>query len=136
MNGSRVSTWLAEYGEKIKSLIQDKIDYEGITKNFRELNVHDLATLNRLDKMNDDEKALNLEKMLKREISINVDAHPAFKKFSERLTAIREEFEKHQIDLAERIKRYYELLNDIKTKGEEAKELGYSLKEYGLYTIS
>ncbi len=127
---------LAEYGEKIKSLIQEKIDYEGITKNFRELNVHDLATLNKLDKLPDEEKALNLEKMLKREISINVDTHPAFKKFSERLVAIRQEFEKHQIDLTERIKRYYELLNDIKTKTEEAKELGYSLQEYGLYVIS
>ena len=127
---------LAEYGVKIKGLIQEKIDYEGITKNFRELNVHDLATLNKLGKLGDEEKALNLEKMLKREISINIDTHPAFKKFSERLNAIREEFEKHQIDLAERIKRYYELLNDIKTKTEEAKELGYSLKEYGLYVIS
>lgn len=127
---------LAEYGEKIKSLIQEKIDYEGITKNFRELNVHDLATLNKLDKLPDVEKALNLEKMLKREISINIDTHPAFKKFSERLIAVRQEFENNQIDLAERIKRYYELLNDIKTKTEEAKELGYTLQEYGLYGIS
>ena len=127
---------LAEYGVKIKSLIQDKIDYEGITKNFRELSVHDLATLNKLDKLPEEEKALNLEKMLKREISINIDTHPAFKGFGERLTAIRAEFEKHQIDLAERIKRYYELLNDIKTKTEEAKELGYTLHEYGLYVIS
>ncbi len=127
---------LAEYGEHIKKLIQEKIDYEGITKNFRELNVHDLATLNKLDKLPDEEKALNLEKMLKREISINIDTHPAFKKFSERLTAVRQEFENSQIDLAERIKRYYELLNDIKTKTEEAKELGYSLQEYGLYGIS
>jgi len=127
---------LADYGEKIKSLIQQKIDYEGITKNFRELNIHDLATLNKLDKLPEEEKALNLEKMLKREISINIDTHPAFKKFSERLIAIREEFEKHQIDLAERIKRYYDLLNDIKTKTEEAKELGYTLREYGLYVIS
>ncbi len=127
---------LAEYGVKIKTLIQEKIDYEGITKNFRELNIYDLATLNKLDKLPEEEKALNLEKMLKREISINLDTHPAFKKFSERLIAIRHEFEKHQIDLAERIKRYYELLNDIKTKTEEAKELGYSLDEYGLYVIS
>jgi len=127
---------LAEYGEKIKNLIQQKIDYEGITKNFRELNIHDLATLNKLDKLPEEEKALNLEKMLKREISINIDTHPAFKKFSERLLAIRAEFEKHQIDLAERIKRYYELLNDIKTKTEEAKALGYTLREYGLFVIS
>lgn len=127
---------LAEYGVKIKKLIQDKIDYEGITKNFRELNIHDLATLNKLDQLPDEEKALNLEKMLKREISINIDTHPAFKKFSERLMDIRKEFEKHQIDLAERIKRYHELLNDIKTKTEEAKELGYTLDEYGLYVIS
>ncbi len=127
---------LAEYGEKIKSLIQDKIDYEGITKNFRELNVHDVAALNRLDKQPDEEKALNLEKMLKREISISIDTHPAFQKFSERLVAIRADFEKNQIDLAERLKRYYELLNDIKTKNEEANELGYKLNEYGLYVIS
>lgn len=127
---------LAEYGSKIKSLIQEKIDYEGITKNFRELRVNDLYTLERLDKMNEDEKALNLEKMLKREISINIDTHPDFKKFSERLSAIRQEFEKHQIDLAERIKRYYDLMNDIKTKAEEAKELGYSLGEYGLFVVS
>lgn len=127
---------LAEYGEKIKSLIQDKIDYEGITKNFRELSVHDVAAMNRLDEMSEEEKALNLEKMLKREISINIDTHPAFKKFSERLGAIRDEFEKHQIDLAERIKRYQELMKDIKTKADEAKDLGYNLQEYGLFVIS
>jgi type I restriction enzyme R subunit len=127
---------LAEYGEKIKALIQEKIDYEGITKNFRELNVNDLYTLNRLSEMSDEEKALSLEKLLKREISINIDTHPAFKKFGERLLDIRKEFEKHQIDLAERIKRYEDLLKDIKTKTEEAKVLGYTLKEYGLYAIS
>lgn len=127
---------LQEYGEKIKKLIHDKIDYEGITKNFRELSIHDLAALNKLDKLPDEEKALNLEKMLKREISINIDTHPSFKKFSERLVAIRKEFEKHQIDLSERIKRYQELLNNIKTKSEEAENLGYTLEEYGLYIIS
>ncbi len=127
---------LAEYGEKVKLLIQKRVDYEGITKNFRELNVNDLYTMERLNKMDDEEKALNLEKMLKQEISINVDTNPAYKKFSERLSLIRREFEKHQIDLSERIKRYQELLEDIKQKGDEAKELGYSLKEYGLFVIS
>ena len=127
---------LSEYGEKVKQLIQQHVDYEGITKNFRELNVNDLYVMERLNKMDDEEKALNLEKMLKQEISINIDTNPAYKKFSERLLAIRKEFEQHQIDLAERIKRYQELLGDIKSKSEEAKELGYSLKEYGLYVIS
>lgn len=127
---------LAEYGEKVKQLIQERVDYEGITKNFRELNVNDLYTLERLNKMEDEEKALNLEKMLKQEISINVDTNPAYKKFSERLAAIRKEFEQHQIDLSERIKRYQELLEDIRKKVDEAKQLGLSLKEYGLYTIS
>lgn len=127
---------LSEYGEKVKKIIQDEIDYEGITKNFRELKVNDLYTLERLDKMDDEEKALNLEKMLKQEISANIDDNPVFKKFSERLSAIRNEFEKNQIDLAERVKRYYNLLNDIKSKSEEAKELGMNLKEYGLYVVS
>ncbi|MCC6290852.1 HsdR family type I site-specific deoxyribonuclease [Candidatus Nomurabacteria bacterium] len=127
---------LAEYGEKVKQLIQQRVDYEGITKNFRELNVNDLYVMERLNKMDDEEKALNLEKMLKQEISINVDTNPAYKKFSERLALIRKEFEQHQIDLSERIKRYQQLLEDIKKKGDEAKELGYSLKEYGLYVIS
>ncbi len=130
------SELLAEYGEKVKMLIQQRVDYEGITKNFRELNVNDLYVMERLNKMDDEEKALNLEKMLKQEISINVDTNPAYKKFSERLTLIRKEFEQHQIDLSERIKRYQQLLEDIKKKGDEAKELGYSLKEYGLYVIS
>ncbi|PIR85228.1 hypothetical protein COU15_02405 [Candidatus Kaiserbacteria bacterium CG10_big_fil_rev_8_21_14_0_10_45_20] len=127
---------LAEYGEKVKQLIQDRVDYEGITKNFRELNIHDLYVMERLNKMDDEEKALNLEKMLKQEISINMDTNPAYKKFSERLSAIRKEFEKNQIDLSERIKRYQELMEDIKKKGDEAKELGYSLREYGLYVVS
>lgn len=127
---------LAEYGEKVKQLIQQRVDYEGITKNFRELNVNDLYVMEHLNKMDDEEKALNLEKMLKQEISINVDTNPAYKKFSERLAAIRKEFEQHQIDLSERIKRYLELLEDIKKKSEEAKELGYTLKEYGLFVVS
>lgn len=127
---------LAEYGEKVKDLIQQRVDYEGITKNFRELNINDLYVMERLNKMDDEEKALNLEKMLKQEISLNVDTNPAYKKFSERLSAIRKEFEKNQIDLSERIKRYQELLEDIKKKGDEAKELGYSLKEYGVYVVS
>ncbi len=127
---------LAKYGEKVKQLIQQKVDYEGITKNFRELNVNDLYVMERLNKMDDEEKALNLERMLKQEISINVDTNPAYKKFSERLAAIRREFEQNQIDLSERIKRYQTLLEDIRKKGDEAKELGYTLKEYGLFVIS
>jgi len=126
----------AEYGEKVKDLIQEKIDYEGITKSFRELKVNDLYVMERLDKMDDEEKALNLEKMLKQEISINIDTNPTFKKFSERLSAIKKQFEQNQIDLSERIKRYYDLLNDVKSKNDEAKKLGYSLKEYGLYVMS
>ena len=127
---------LAEYGEKVKQLIQQRVDYEGITKNFRELNINDLYVMERLNKMDDEEKALNLEKMLKQEISINVDTNPAYKKFSERLATIRKEFEQHQIDLSERIKRYQELMVDIKKKSEEAKELGFTLKEYGLFVVS
>ncbi len=125
-----------QYGEKVKKLIQEQIDYEGITKNFRELKINDIYTLERLDKMDAEEKALNLEKMLKQEISINIDTNPVFEKFSERLTAIRREFEQHQIDLSERIKRYYDLMNDIKSKHDEAKELGLNLQEYGLFVIS
>lgn len=125
-----------DYGEKVKKLIQEQIDYEGITKNFRELKINDIYTLERLDKMDDEEKALNLEKMLKQEISINIDTNPVFQKFSERLIAIRKEFEQHQIDLSERIKRYFDLMNDIKSKADEAKELGLNLQEYGILVIS
>jgi len=129
---------LEEYGEKMRELIRksDIIDYEGITKNFRELRVDDLYTLERLRGMDDEEKALNLEKMLKQEISIDINNDPAFVKFSERLKAIRDEFENNQIDLAERIRRYEELMKDIRTKRGEAKELGMDLKEYAIFIIS
>lgn len=125
-----------QYGEKVKKLIQEQIDYEGITKNFRELNINDIYTLEKLNKMDDEEKALNLEKMLKQEISINIDTNPVFQKFSERLVSIRKEFEQHQIDLSERIKRYYDLMNDIKSKADEAREKGLNLREYGLFVIA
>lgn len=127
---------LAEYGEKVKALIQERIDYEGITRNFRELRVNDVYIMDRLNKMDDDEKARNLEKAIKQEISINIDTNPVFQTFSERLSAIKKEFENQQIDLSERIKRYFDLLNDIKSKGDEAKELGLDLREFGLFTLS
>jgi len=129
---------LEEYGEKVRKLIEqsDIIDYEGITKNFRELRVDDLYTLERLKGMDEEEKALNLEKMLKQEISIDINDDPTYVKFSERLKAIRDEFENSQIDLAERIRRYEELMKDIRTKRDEAKELGMDLKEYALFIIS
>jgi type I restriction enzyme R subunit len=126
----------AEYGEKMRELVQNSVEYGGVTKTYRELKVHDLYNLERLDQMDDDEKALNLEKALKQDIAINIDTNPAYQKFSERLSAIKKEFEQNQIDLSERIKRYQDLMNDIKSKNDKAKELGFDLKEYGLYLIS
>lgn len=129
---------LEEYGEKMRNLIKESnvIDYEGITKNFRELRIDDLYTLERLKSMDNEEKALSLEKMLRQEIATHIDEAPIYRKFSEKLTGIRREFEQNQIDLVERIRRYEELMKDIKTKGDEAKELGLDLKEYALYVIS
>lgn len=65
-----------------------------------------------------------------------IDFNPIFKKFSERLMAIKDGFDKNQIDLTERIKQYCELLNDVKEAQKESQELGYDLKERGLYYIS
>lgn len=127
---------LSEYGGKMQELIQSSVDYEGITKNFRELRINDMYTLERLEKMDDEEKAVNLEKMLKREISINIETNPVFKKFSEKLSAIRNDFEQNQIDLAQRIKAYYELMEDIKQVGDKAKDMGLDLKEYAIFTIT
>jgi type I restriction enzyme, R subunit len=127
---------LSEYGGKMQKLIQSSVDYEGITKNFRELKINDIYTLERLEKMEDEEKAVNLEKMLKREISINIEINPVFKKFSERLQAIRSDFEQNQIDLAHRIKAYFELMEDIKQVGDKAKDMGLDLKEYAVFTMT
>jgi len=127
---------LEEYGEKVKNLIQEKVEYEGITKNFRQLNIHEIAELEKRYFINEEERALNLEKMLKQEISANLETDLIFEKFSERLTIIKNKFEQNQIDLSERIKRYYELIKDIREKDKKAEKLGYNLKEYGLYSVS
>ncbi len=127
---------LAGYGEKVKEIIQDNVDYAGITKTFRELRIDDVAAMNKLDEMDDEEKALNLEKMLKQEISEHIDLNPAFQTFSERLQKIREDFEQKQMDLAERIKHYQELMKDIQDARSIAEEKGYTLSEYGLYMVS
>jgi type I restriction enzyme, R subunit len=132
-----VHALISEYGEKLKTMIQDQVDYEGITKNYRPMTVADLVTLEKMyTDENGEEKAKNLEKLLKNEISINIDTHPIFKKFGERLTAIKQEFEQKQIDLAGRIKKYYELLQDVKKKDEEVKTFGLSLNEYALFSAS
>ena len=128
---------LEEYGEKVKKLIQEEVEYEGITKSFREMKINDIYNLERLESMDDEEKALNLEKLLKSEISIGLEINPIFKLFSERLRAIKNEFEQHQIELSERIKKYYGLIEDIKKEDKEAKKLGFGdLRERGLYFVS
>lgn len=127
---------LDEYGEKVKAIIQDKIDYEGITKNLREMRINDIYTIDRLNKMDDEQKAVALCAIIKNEIKANVENDPSFVKFSEKLSTIQKEFEKHQIDLSEQIKKYQEILGDIKKKGELAKELGLDMREFGVYNIS
>lgn len=126
---------LEEYGEKIKKLIQEKIDYEGITRNFKPLNVHDIYFFERLEKMPDEQKAMALEKALEVEIVRQSEVNPSFSKFGEKLLQIRKEFEEGQISLQERIKKYYNLKEKIDHKSDEAKELGLDLQEYGLFVI-
>lgn len=127
---------LAEYGEKVKSIIQEKIDFEGITKNFREMRINDIYTIDKLKKAEPEEKAEILLKIIKNEIRANIDSDVTFLRFSQKLVTIQKEFEKHQIDLSERIKKYQELLEDIKNRGEEAKKIGLDMKEYGLFLIT
>ncbi len=127
---------LAEYGEKMRELIKQRIDYEGITKNFRELKVNELYILENMSKDEEEDKAIALEKMIKSEITLNSEINPVFQKFSEKLLVIKKEFEQNQIDLAERIRQYYELIGEIKEKSGEAGRLGLDMREYGIYLIS
>ena len=127
---------LAEYGEKVKSIIQEKIDFEGITKNFREMRINNIYTIDKLRKAEPEEKAEMLLKIIRNEIKANIDSDYTFIKFSQKLLTIQKEFEKHQIDLSDRIKKYQELLEDIKNRGDEAKKVGLDMKEYGLFLIT
>lgn len=127
---------MEEYGEKIKKLIQEKIDLQGIIRTFREINIGDLYQLKQLEKMEDEDKARALEKMLKSEISINLDTNPTYEKFSARLMKIKKDFEDNQIDLDKKIKELQKLREDLVDKRDEAKKLGYNLQEYGVFVIS
>lgn len=127
---------LSGFGAKVKQLVINNVEYEGITKNFRELKLHDIYTLQKLDDIKDEgEKALQLEKLLKSEISEHIETNPQFQKFSERLNSIRDQFEQQQIDLAERIKLYKNLLDDVKTAYDEAEASGMDVRAYGLYLL-
>lgn len=127
---------MEEYGEKIKKLIQEKVDLQGIIKTFREINIGDLYTIKQLEKMEGEDKARALEKMLKNEISINIDTNPTYEKFSQRLMKIKKDFEENQIDLDKKIKELQKLREELVDKRDEAKKLGFTLQEYGLYVIS
>lgn len=127
---------LRGFGEKVKQLINENVEYEGITKNFRELRLEDIYTLQRLDGMDEKEQALQLEKLLKSEISENIETNPHFQKFSERLRTIRDQFEQGQLDLSERIKQYKDLLDNVKSAHDEAKASGMELRTYNLYLLT
>lgn len=127
---------LEEYGEKVKEMIREKVDFEGITKTFKELKIYDMYLFERLNKLPEKDKAIALERLLTEEIKANIDSDPTFIQFGERLSKINKEFESQQIDLSERIKRYSKLLEDIKNRADIAKEKGLSLREYGLYLIT
>ena len=127
---------LKGFGNKIKQLIIENVEYEGITKNFRTLELSDIYVMQRLDEMSEEEQALQLEKMLKSEISDHIESNPHFQKFSERLKAIRDEFETSQLNLAERIKEYKSLKKSIESAHQEAEESGMSIAAYGLYLIT
>ena len=127
---------VAEYGPKLRALVQEKVDYEGITRNYREMRVDQVAELEKRYGDDEEGKAKNLERLLKSEITINLDTHPLFRSFAERLEAIRREFESHQLSLIDRIKQYEELLGEVKKANDKAGELGLTLKEYALYGFS
>lgn len=127
---------LKGFGQKVRQLVNENVEYEGITKNFRALNLEDIYVLQRLDSMEDSEKALQLEKLLKSEISEHVETNPRFQKFSERLRTIKDQFEQGQLDLSERIKEYKGLLDDVKSAHEEAEASGMELKTYSLYLLT
>lgn len=126
---------LKGFGEKVKQLITDNVEYEGITKSFREMKLSDIYVMQRLDAMEEKEQALQLEKMLKSEISENIETNPSFQKFSERLRTIRDEFENNQLDLSERIKQYKQLAEDITGAHKQARDSGMELRVYGLFQI-
>lgn len=125
-----------EYGEKVKKLIQEEVNLEGIIRTFREINIGDLYQIKQLEKLEDEDKARALEKMLKNEISINIDTNPTYSKFSERLSKIKKDFEDNQIDLDKKIQELQKLRKEMVSKRDEAKKLGFTLQEYGIYAIS
>jgi type I restriction enzyme R subunit len=127
---------LKDFGAKARQLVRDNVEYEGITKTFRTLRLDDIYSLQQLDHMDEHEQAAALERILKTEISGQIETNPQFQKFSQRLAAIRDEFEKHQIDLSERIKQYKQMMDDMKKASDEAAKSGMSLKDYGLYMLT
>ncbi len=126
---------LSEYGSKLKGIIQSKVDFEGITKNYTPVRLDQFAELEKY-KDQDEDKARMLERALNYEISINLDTSPIFKKFSERLMIIKTEFEKRQTTLQETLKKLYNLAGDIKKVDLEAKDLGLNMEQFALYSLS
>lgn len=130
-----VHALLFEYGSKLRAIIQSEVDYEGITKNYTPIRLDQFAELEKY-KDPDEDKARMLERALNYEISINFDTSPIFKKFSERLTHIKAEFEKRQVVLQETLKKLHDLADDIKKIDLEAKDLGLDMKQFALYSLS
>lgn len=124
---------LDNYGNKVKKLIHDAVDYAGIVKNMRQLTINEIYELEKLKGASDEEKVVYMELAIVKEISEYMDVNPSFQSFSERLNQIKDEFENRQMDLSERLKEYEKMIADIKSEKEKADEIGMDMREYGLY---
>lgn len=126
-----------EYSAKLKALVQSKVDYEGITKNYTPVRLDHIAEMSKHTYgETDEDKARSLERTLNYEISINIDTSPVFKKFSERLRIIKEEFEKYQATLQDTLKKLHDLADEVTEANNKAVNSGLNLKQYALYTLA
>ena len=129
---------LAGYGAKMQKLIKENIDFERLSKTFKQINIADIDLLNRLEQLSPEEQFKKLDMLL----TAHISQHPhktnnlLYLSFAEKLTQIKDDIEHKQEDLQQLLNKLYRLLHEVKNADEVAQEQGFNdTRDYGLYLI-
>ncbi len=128
---------LSGCGEKVKKLIEEHIQTDGIIQLLEPVSIFSREFDERLEELKTPEaKASEMEHAIKHEINIKLDENPIFyKTLKQKLEYIIEARRQQRIDAAEQLRLMNELIKQVRNVGNTAQALGMSEDQFAFYKL-
>ncbi len=128
---------LSSCGAKVCQLIEDHIRTNGIQKLIEPVSVFSKKFDEVVEVLTTPEaKASEIEHAIRHEIHVRLEEDPVFyESLKERLEKIIEERRQERVSAIEELKHLQALVDEMRSMGKHARDLGFSETEYALYKI-